>query len=178
MPIYQRQLFTATTFDFGADRLHYLFKTPRVAKRLSIDYADISLESRRMEQRHDVYLYAGYVLIALGAIFGAYLYTTEQRISGFSYALWGILFVIAYFVQRSSLIVYSVGGDPLIVLADGKAKEVIHRIDMHRKARFIELLGSPELAADAPRRQEFVSWLRERGALSEEEIATASSGGA
>ena len=174
MPIHQRQLFTATVFDFGPDRLKYTFKTPRGAKHLSIDYADISLESRRFEQRHDAYLYVGLVLVALGALLGAYLYTTEQRTSGFSYALWGVLFVIAYFVQRSSFVIFSVGGDPLIVLADKSAPEIVAQIESRRKRRFIELLGSPDLVADEPKRKEFVSWLREHRVLSEEEVALAS----
>ena len=164
-------------FDFCPDRLKYTFKTPRGAKQLSIDYADISLESRRIEQRNDAYLYVGYVLVALGAILGAYIYTTEQRISGFGYALWGALFVVAYFVQRSTFVVFSVGGDPLIVLDDRTAPEIIARIESHRKKRFVELLASPDLLADETKRQEFVSWLLERKALSEEEVALASGGG-
>lgn len=177
MPIQQRQLFTATIFEFRPEQLHYTFKTPRLARRLAIDYADISVASRRIAQRHDAYFHVGLVLVALGAIFGAYVYATEQRLAGFSYALWGLLFVIAYFVQRSTFIVFSVGGEPLIVLDDKMAPEIIARIDRHRKQRCIELLCAPELVGDAAKRQEFVSWLLEQRVLAAEEIAALTSGG-
>ena len=173
MLIRQRQLFTATVFDFCPEGLKYTFKTPRGAKQLAIDYADISMTSRRIEQRHDIYLYVGLVLVAVGALLGAYIYTSGQGSAGFGYALWGVLFVIAYFVQRSTFLVFSVGGDPLIALADRQAPAIAALIDRHRKARFIELLRSPDLSADAAKKQEFVAWLIERGALTPAEIAAA-----
>ena len=176
MPIRQRQLFTATEFDFRPDRLRYTFKTPRGAKQLVIDYADISLESRRIEERHAAYLYVGLVLGVLGTILGAYLYTVDQRTSGFAYALWGILFVVAYFVQRSTFVVFSVGGDPLIVLEDGNAAEIISRIERHRKQRFVELLVAPDLVADAAKKQEFVSWLLARKVFTADEVAALTGG--
>ena len=166
MRIHQRQLFTATTFDFQPEQLNYTFKTPRIAKQLAIDYSDISVVSRRIAQRHDAYLYVGVVLIALGVILGAYIY-----------ALWGLLFAIAYFVQRSTFIVFSVGGEPLIVLDDKMAPEIVSHIDRHRKQRCIELLSAPELANDTAKRQEFVSWLLEHRVLAGEEVVALTNGG-
>ncbi len=177
MPVHQRQLFTATTFDFRPDQLNYTFKTPRIAKQLAIDYSDISVASRRIAQRHNAYLYVGLALIALGVVFGAYIHATEQRISGFAYTLWGLLFVMAYFVQRSTFIVFSVGGEPLIVLDDKMAPEIVSRIDQHRKQRCIELLCAPELVDDAAKRQEFVSWLLDHRILAAEEVAALTNGG-
>ena len=176
MPLHQRQLFTATTFDFRPDRLNYTFKTPRLARQMAIDYADISVVSRRIVQRHGTYLYVGLVLCILGAIFGARLYEVEQRISSFGYALWGLLFVIAYFVQRSTFIVFSVGGEPLLVLDDKRAPEILSRIDQHRKQRCIELLGAPALVGDAVKREEFVAWLLEHRVLTAEEVAALAAG--
>jgi hypothetical protein len=110
-------------------------------------------------------------------IFGAYIYATDQRISGFSYALWGLLLVMAYFVQRSTFIVFSVGGEPLIVLDDKLAPEIVSRIDRHRKQRCMDLLCAPELAGDAAKRQDFVSWLLEHRVLAAEEVAALTNDG-
>ena len=171
MPIHQRQLFTATTFDFRPQQLNYTFKTPRLARQLAIDYADISVAARRIAQRHDAYFQVGLVLVALGVLYGAYVYAAEQRMAGFAYALWGLLFVIAYYVQRSTFIMFSVGGEPLIVLDDKLAPEILARIERHRKQRCIELLCAPELAGDAAKRQEFVAWLLEHRILAAAEVA-------
>jgi len=173
MRLQQRQFFTATTFDFGPDGLRYVFKTPRGAKQLAIDYADIGLTARRVVERHNAYFYAGCVLLGLGFFFGVYVHAAEQGLSGFSYALWGALFLVAYVVQREAFIIFAVGGDPLIVLADKRAPQIVALIESHRKQRFVELLASPELKADATKRQEFAAWLIEHGVFTAAEIAAA-----
>lgn len=171
MPMRQRKFFTTANFDFRPDRLSYTFGTLGGSKQLSIDYADISVDSRQIEERRSSYLYIGLVLFGLGSILGAYILETEQRISGFNYAIWGVIFLIAYFVERKKYVVFSVVNDPLIVLNDKKAPEIISQIEQHRKERFIELLQRSDFIADEQKRQGLVSWLVERRVLSEDEIA-------
>ena len=172
MPLRQRKFFTATEFDFCSDRLNYTFRTLGGSKQLSIDYADISVDSTRVEERRSSYLYVGLILFGLGTILGAYIYETEQRISEFNYAIWGVICLIAYFVERRKYIIFSVGSDPLIVLNDAKAPEIISKIEQHRKERFVELLRRADFVADEPKRQGLVSWLIERRVLSEDELSS------
>lgn len=171
IPMRQRKFFTTTNFDFRPDRLSYSFGTLGGSKQLSIDYADISVDSSQIEERRSSYLYIGLVLFGLGSILGAYILETEQRISGFNYAAWGLIFLVAYFVERKKYIVFAVGSDPLIVLNDKRAPEIISQIDQHRKERFVEFLQRPDFIADEQKRQGLVSWLIDRRVLSEDEIA-------
>ena len=172
MPICQRKFFTKTEFDFCADRLSYTLGMLGGSKHLSVDYADISVDSRRVEERRSSYLYVGLVLLGLGTILGAYIYETEQRISGFNYAILGVICLIAYFIERRKYIIFAAGSDPLILLNDTKAPEIISKIAQHRKERFIELLRRADFVADQQKRQGLVSWLIERQVLTEDEIAS------
>jgi hypothetical protein len=165
----QRKWLTCTEFDFSPSRLTYTYKTPSGAKEITMDYADIAFERRRVMERYSAHLYVGLVLFGVGALLGALIYETENRLSGFNYAVIGLIFLVAYFIQRKEYVVLTAGNDVIVVLTDRNSTAILGEIDRLRKARFLEILRRPDLMEDEIRRRGLIAWLLERGALTDQE---------
>lgn len=174
----QRRFFTSTQFDFSPDRLKYTFRNLSGSRQTSVDYTDISFDVQRIVERYSAYLYVGLVLFGLGGVLGAFIYSTEDRISGFNYALIGLIFLVAFFVQQKEYIVLTAGGETLLVLGGKSSEGILDAIALHRKSRFLEVLRRADIAGDDARRRGLVAWLAERGAISEQEVSTLLQGAA
>jgi hypothetical protein len=161
----QRKWLTSTQFDFSPSRLTYTYRTPSGAKEITVDYADIAFERRRVMERYSAYLYVGLVLFGVGALLGGLIYETEGRVSGFNYAVIGLIFLIAYFVQRKEYVLLTAGNDAIVVLVDENAEVILDEIHRLRKARFLDILHRPDLVEDEIKRRSLIAWLLERGAL-------------
>lgn len=171
MKFHQRKFFTSTEFTFLPEKLSYTFKTLAGSKQEWIDYTEIPVDSKRVQERRSSYLYVGLVLFGVGAILGAYIYETERRLSGFNYAIWGVVLLAAFFVERKKFIVFTVASAPLILLDDDAAPEILTAILDHRRDRFIQLLRRPDFAADDNKRQGLIGWLRDNKVLTEEQLS-------
>jgi hypothetical protein len=172
----QRRWLTSTEFDFSPNRLTYTYKTPSGSRQITVDYADIAFEERRVMERYSAYLYVGLVLFGLGALLGAFIYESEGRLSGFNYAVIGLIFLIAYFVQRKEYVVLTAGNDVIVALIDRNSKTIADEITRLRKARYLEVLRRPDLLEDEIKRRGLIAWLLERGALTQEEADALSKG--
>jgi hypothetical protein len=168
----QRRFFTSTQFEFLPDRLKYTFRNLGGSRQTSIDYTDVSFDVQRIVERHSAYLYVGLVLFGLGGVLGAYIYSTEDRMSGFNYALIGLIFLVAFFVQQKEYVVLTAGSETLLVLGGKSSQVILDAIAQHRKSRFLEVLRRADIAGDDARRRGLVAWLVERGAVSEHEAST------
>ncbi len=120
-------------------------------------------------ERYSAYLYVGLVLFGVGGLLGAFIYSTEDRISGFNYAVIGLIFLVAYFVQKKEYVVLTAGNDMLLVLGGENSQTILDEIGRLRKARFFEILRRPDFADDEAKRRSLVAWLLERRAVTEQE---------
>jgi hypothetical protein len=171
MEFSQRKFLTATRFEFAPERLVYQLKTLAGSKQLSVDYADIGADLKFVEERHSAYLYVGLILFGVGSLLGAFIYSTENKISGFSWAIIGIVFLVAYFVQRRKIIIIQTPREALIVLGGRNQAEILSQIDKGRKARFLQILERPDLLHDEAKRNGLIAALREQRIFSEEEAS-------
>lgn len=169
MRLAQRKLLTSTEFEFLPDRLNYTFRNLSGSKQISVDYADVSFDPRRITERYSSYLYVGLVLFGVGALLGVFIYSTEERISGFNYAVIGLIFLVAYFVQRKEYALLSAGNDVLVILGDKQSKPILDEIDRLRKTRFLEILRRPDFLEDEVKRRGLIAWLVERRVISDHE---------
>ncbi len=168
--IRQRKFFTSAEFDFQPSSLVYTFRNFSGSKQLTVDYSEIPIVPKRIEERYPSFLYFGLVVFAVGLILGAFIYSTEEKLSGFTFALWGALFLACYFLQRNVFKVFYVGQDTLLVLGGKKEEEIISEINAHRKVRFLELLQRQDFVLDEVKRQGLISWLLEHRVISEDEV--------
>jgi hypothetical protein len=169
MKLAQRKFTTSTEFEFLPQRLNYTFRTLSGSRQLEIDYADISFDTRRITERYSSYLYVGLVLLGVGGLLGAFIYETEQRLSGFNYAVFGLALLVAYFVQRKEYLLLTAGNDLMMVLGDKKTEAILSEIDRARRARFLELLRRTDFIDDEAKRRGLVAYLVERQVFSNQE---------
>jgi hypothetical protein len=169
MKLTQRKFTTSTEFEFLPQRLNYTFRTLSGSRQLAIDYADISFDTRRITERYSSYLYMGLVLFGVGGLLGAFIYETEQRFSGFNYAVFGLVLLVAYFVQRKEYLLLMAGNDLMMVLGDKKTEVILSEIDRARRTRFLELLRRPDFIEDEAKRRGLVIYLLERQVFSNQE---------
>lgn len=102
---------------------------------------------------------------------GAVIYSTEDRLSGFNYMFIGVVLLAAFFLQQRQYTVLTAGSETLLVLGGGSSTEILNAISHHRRQRFLEILRRPDMVADEGKQRALVSWLVERGALSEQEAS-------
>ena len=168
--IRQRKFFTSTEFDFQPSSLIYTFRNFRGSKQLTVDYAEIPLVPKRIEEHYPSFLFFGIVVFGVGLLLGGFTYSTEESFSGFIFSLWGILFLACYFLQRNVFTVFHVGHDTLLVIGGKNEVEILSQISECRKARFLELLQRQDFVVDDVKRQGLISWLLEHRVISEHEV--------
>ena len=169
MKLTQRKFTTSTEFEFLPKRLSYTFRTLSGSRQLAIDYADISFDTRRITERYSSYFYVGLVLIGVGGLLGAFIYETEQRFSGFNYAMFGLALLVAYFLQRKEYLLLTAGNDLMMILGDKQTDVILSEIDRARRARFLEILRRPDFVDDEAKRHGLVTYLVERQVFSTQE---------
>lgn len=150
--------------------MSYTYRTLGGSKQLTVDYADIGFETRRITERYATYLYVGLVLFGVGGLLGGCIYETEQRLSGFNYAIFGLALLIAYFMQRKEYVFLGTGSDPVIVLGDGKTSTILSEINCARRARFLELLRRADFIDDEVKRRSLVAFLLEKKIFTNQEV--------
>ncbi len=169
MKISQRNFLTSTTFDFHPDRLDYTLRDLSGSRQVSVDYANISFESRRIVERQVPYFYVGLILAGVGGLFGAFVYSTEGRLSAFNYAILGVLLLVGYFVHVKTYVMLDAGSETLLVLGGRHERTILDEIDRRRKASYLEMLRRPDLESDEARRRALIQWMTERGVVSKPE---------
>ena len=169
MKLTQRKFTTSAEFEFLPQRLNYTFRTVGGSRQLAVDYADISLDTRRITERYSAYLYVGLVLFGVGGLLGAFIYETEQRLSGFNYAVFGLALLVAYFFQRKEYVLLTAGNDLMMVLGDKKTETILGEIDRARRSRFLELLRRSDFIDDEAKRRGLVAYLVERQVVTNDE---------
>ncbi len=108
-------------------------------------------------------------MFGVGGLLGALIYETEQRLSGFNYAIFGLALLVAYFVQRKEYVLLTAGNDLMMVLGDKKTETILGEIDRARRARFLELLRRPDFIDDEAKRRCLVAYLLERQVVTNQE---------
>lgn len=169
MKLTQRKLFTSTIFEFGPQRLSYTFRNPGGSRQLTVDYADVSPDERRITERYPSFLIFGLIVFAVGVLLGGFIYESENRFSGFGFALWGVIFLVFYFLQRKEYVILSAGNDTIVVLGGKNGETILREIASARRVRFLELLRRSDFLEDEVKRKGLISWLVERQIVSNQE---------
>ena len=168
----QRKFFTSTSFEFLPNKLRYTFGNLSGSKQITIDYADISPEKSIVEERKSAYLYIGLIVFGVGSILGSYIYSVENRISGFNYAFIGLIFLISYFIEKRHFVLLLAGSDVIVILQNKITDQVLQEIDQRRKSRFLDILNRSEFANDKEKLHNFITTLIDNGIFSEQDIAS------
>jgi len=169
MKLTQRKFSTFTEFEFLPQRMNYTFRTFGGSRQFTVDYSDISFDVHRITERYSAYLYVGLVLFGVGGLLGAVIYETEQRISGFNYAIFGLALLVAYVIQRKEYVLLAAGSDLMMVLGDKKTEIILNEIDRARRDRFLELLRRSDFIDDESKRHSLIAHLVERQVITDQE---------
>ena len=171
MKIVQRSLWRATEFEFQPERLHCTIRDYTGSRQFTVDYADISFDISRVEERAPKYLVIG-ILIFFGDSLLDEFYPNlpiGDRPLFYTLKLLSVVFLVAYFMVKIKSVLLTAGNEVLIVHDDRHSAAILDEIGKRRKAAFLGMFRRPEFVADEEKRHLLATWLVEKQVIEQHE---------
>lgn len=170
MEVTQKRLTVKTRFEFGDEELTYSIEHKGSKGSFKVKYAEIPPPASQLLERQEWLRNIGVIWVVLGLFFMFRAYVNGASLSGQGFwPMLGVFCLIAYQATLVRLTVFKTGHGLLCVIQDKRYKQIVGEITSRKNAQLIKLFGEINRENDPEMEVRKFNWLREQGALTEEE---------
>lgn len=166
----QKHARAEATYAFGKTDLNYEFRYGASVHRIVADYFEIT-PARKFTSRHDgsqLHYAIAMATVGLAAMAAQTFLSGATPLS----ALWlipGVAYFALFAFRPDHFRIFQAAGDPVWILEDRHAHDIIGEIELRRRNRLAEIYGPLNLANDPRLEIGKIQWLVEESVLTREE---------
>lgn len=170
MLLHQKRVRARASFDFGLTTLSYSFREGRELHQQVFDYFEIARGRRHIARRDWSRLQLGLLLTILGVC----VLMTQAKFGGLTpwSPLWlapGAALLAMFSFSQSHFLVFQAAGQPVWIVDDNRARDIVVEIDRRRRDRLAEIYAPLNLANEPYLEIRKIEWLVEESVLTRDQ---------
>ena len=169
MEIKQRKFTNQSIFDFGDESLKFTTKDKSGRYSFSVNYASIPTDAIEFEERNMWYRNVGAAWLLIGVLMMTFRYLEEGVIRGSMWVTFGFVFLIIYWVAKTSYTIIETERGKIFIIKDKKYDAVLNEIYSRRNGQLFSWYGAIDYENDPTNEINKFYWLVQQDVISQDE---------